>query len=59
MRFEIEQDGPRYRWVLLSSDGNRVAKGAQWWNTEFQAQEASDRFSELMQEYRDTVDGDT
>jgi len=35
--FEIEQDGPRFRWVFMLGD-RRLIKAARWWNSEQEAE---------------------
>ena len=45
----IEQDGPRYRWVLMLGE-RRLAKAARWWNTEDEARSDYDDFVEALEE---------
>lgn len=46
-RVEIEQDGPRYRWVLMCDD-RRAAKGAKWWPSEDEAEGDYDDFADQL-----------
>lgn len=46
-RCEIEQDGPRYRWILMEGD-HRRAKAARWWDTEVEAELDYDYFCDCL-----------
>lgn len=48
-RIEIEQDGPRYRWVLMLGD-RRLAKAPRWWNSVVEAEEDSAEFLDALRE---------
>lgn len=48
----MEQDGQRWRWVLLFGD-RRMAKGGQWWNSEDEASDAADEFLEALRHMGD------
>ena len=48
-KFVIEQDGPRFRWVLMLDD-RRCAKAAKWWDTMDEAEDDAERFADAVQQ---------
>ena len=47
MRFVIEQDGPRFRWVLMLGE-RRIAKAAKWWDTMDEAEDDVELFVKAL-----------
>lgn len=57
MKMFIENDGPRYRWVLLEGD-RRVAKAARWWDAPDDAAADYAEFCDGMVDATVVVDDD-